>query len=51
MSFGLTNALASFQDYINQIFAEKLDIFIMIYLDNILVYTKDLGQSYISVIW
>lgn len=51
MSFGLTNALAGFQDYINQIFGEKLDIFIMIYLDNILVYTKDLGQPYINVIW
>ncbi len=40
--FDLSNAPASFQGYINKILAEKLDIFIVIYLDNILIYTKDL---------
>ena len=39
--FGLTNAPASFQGYINQIFAEKLDIFVIVYLDDILIYTDD----------
>ena len=39
MSFGLTIASASFQRYINKIFAEKLDIFIIVYLDDILIYT------------
>ena len=43
MSFGLSNVPASFQGYINKILAEKLDIFIMIYLDDILIYTKDSG--------
>ena len=37
MSFGLTNALGSFQDYINKILAEKLDIFVIVYLDDILI--------------
>lgn len=52
MSFGLSNTSASFQGYINKIFAEKLDIFVMIYLDDILIYTEDFGQSYVkSVCW
>ena len=35
--FGLFNAPASFQGYINKILAKKLDIFIIMYLDNILI--------------
>ena len=41
--FGLSNAPASFQGYINKILAEKLDIFIIVYLDDILIYTEDQG--------
>lgn len=48
--FGLFNAFASFQDYINKIFAEKLNIFIIIYLDNILIYIKDIDQPHIVAI-
>ena len=40
MLFELTNALATFQSYINKILAEKLHIFVIIYLNNILIYTK-----------
>ena len=43
MPFGLSNTPTSFQGYINKIFAEKLDIFVNVYLDNILVYTKNAG--------
>ena len=41
MFFGLSNALASFQGYINKILVEKLDIFVIVYLDDILVYIKE----------
>ena len=32
----------SFQGYINKILVKKLNIFVIIYLDNILIYIKDL---------
>ncbi len=48
MPFGLSNAPTSFQGYINKILAKKLDIFIVLYLDNILIYTEDLGQPYVK---
>lgn len=38
--FSLSNAPASFQGYINKILANKLNIFVIVYLDNILIYTK-----------
>ena len=34
-------ALTSFKCYINKILAKKLNIFVIVYLDNILIYTKD----------
>ena len=51
ISFGLFNAPASFQGYINKILIEKLDIFVIIYLDDILIYTEDKGQGYKKAIW
>ncbi len=48
--FGLSNAPASFQGYINKILAEKLDIFVVVYLDDILIYTEDPGQLYIEAV-
>ena len=41
MFFYLSNTPASFQDYINKILVEKLDVFIIVYLDDILIYTKN----------
>jgi hypothetical protein len=41
MSFGLTNAPAVFQHMMNDIFRKYLDHFIVIYLDNILIYSKN----------
>ena len=43
MPFGLSNALATFQGYVNKILDKKLNIFIIIYLNDILIYTKDPG--------
>ena len=45
MPFGLFNVPASFQSDINKILVEKLDIFVIIYLDDIFIYIKDLGQA------
>ena len=50
MSFGQTNVPESFQGYVNKILAEKLDIFIIIYLDNILIYTEDSGKGHVKAI-
>ena len=51
MIFQLFNPPASFQGYINKILAKKLNIFIIFYLDNILIYTKDLGQTHVNAVW
>ena len=50
MLFGLSNAPATFQGYVNKILAEKLDIFVVVYLDDILIYTKDAGQPHIEAV-
>jgi hypothetical protein len=38
MSFNFINILVSFQALINDIFREYLDIFVVVYLDDILIY-------------
>ena len=48
--FGLFNVLASFYNYINKIFAKKLNILIIIYLDNIFIYIKNLSHSYVKTV-
>jgi hypothetical protein len=40
MPFGLTNAPASFQAYINNVLREYIDVFVYIYIDNILIYSR-----------
>ena len=50
MLFVLSNALAIFQRYINKILAEKLDVFVIIYLDNILIYTEDPSQPHVEAV-
>ena len=41
MPFGLTNAPAAFQRFMNDIFSDMLDVHVIIYLDDILVYSDD----------
>ena len=50
MQFGPFNALASFQGYINKILIKKLNVFMIIDLEDILIYTKDAGQAHIDAV-
>ncbi len=50
MLFGLINALATFQGYINKILAEKLDIFVIVYLNDIFIYTKSEGKEHVEIV-
>ena len=51
MLFSLSNASVIFQGYVNKILAEKLDIFIIIYLNDLLIYIKNLGQPNVEAIY
>lgn len=48
MFFGFFNILNSFYKYIDKILIKKLDIFFIIYLDNIFIYIQNFGQLYIE---
>ena len=48
--FSLFNAPATFQGYVNKILFEKFDIFIIVYQDDILIYTKDPGQPHVEAV-
>ena len=41
MSFGLTNAPAAFMDLMNRVFRSYVDQFVVVFIDDILVYSKD----------
>ncbi|KAL4037925.1 hypothetical protein IC575_001527 [Cucumis melo] len=40
MSFSLTNALAVFMDLMNRVFREFLDTLVIVFIDDILIYSK-----------
>ena len=41
MPFGLTNAPVAFQRFVNSILADLLDVCVVVYLDDILIYSQD----------
>ena len=50
MPFGLSIAPVIFQGYVNKILAQKLDIFVVVYLNNILIFTEDPEQPHVEAV-
>ena len=46
MFFGLTNASVAFQWFMNDIFSDLLDVCVMIYLDDILIYSNNMSEHH-----
>ena len=46
MFFGLTNTPTAFQWFMNDIFSDFLDVCVMIYLDDILIYSNNMSKHH-----
>ena len=44
MPFGLSNAPAAFHRFMNDVFGDLLDVCIVVYLDDILIYLDNLAE-------
>jgi hypothetical protein len=44
MLFGLTNAPSTFQDMMNHVFSDMIDLGLLVYMDDILVYAKTVKE-------
>ena len=45
MSFGLTNAPTYFMNLINKVFMDQLDKFVIVFIDDILIYSKSVQEK------
>ena len=41
---GLTNALSAFQRFMNEVFSDLINVSVIVYLDNILIYSNNLAE-------
>lgn len=48
--FGLSNALASFKSYINKILSKKLNIIVIVYLNDIIIHRNNFEQAHVDAI-
>jgi len=46
MLFGLTNVPMAFQQFMNDIFSDILDVCVVIYLDDILIYSNNMSKHH-----
>ncbi|KAH0652788.1 hypothetical protein KY289_030466 [Solanum tuberosum] len=44
MSFGLTNAPTAFMDLMNKVFRQYLDIFVIVFINDILIYSRSVNE-------
>jgi hypothetical protein len=49
MPFGLANSPAAFQHFMNNIFQDLLDIYVVVYLDDILIFSKSWEEHILHV--
>ena len=52
MSFGLANAPATLMDLINRVFKQYLDMFVIVFIDDILIYSRSAKEhaSHLTVV-
>ena len=53
MPFGLTNGPGDFMDLMNQIFKPYLDKFMVLFIDDILLYSRDKDEhtTHLKTVW
>ncbi|KZV24364.1 hypothetical protein F511_35198, partial [Dorcoceras hygrometricum] len=50
MPFGLTNTPAMFKDFMNRVFSEYIDRFVIVFIDDILVYSRSFREHKVMIL-